>query len=202
MQRLTHRHRNCLYSPVTHGLLVFLMMLGVPAFGQRVKSVTVPDLRGRMVSFRVFSSPGLNNIAKADLAGNLILVNWERLLSYNPSPQLVQLVLAHEAGHLLQRDTSQQREQRADYFAGRTMRIEGYTSRDMDLVGQEMRRILGRGDATHPPSEQRVQITMRGYNSIAAPVQAQTQPVTTQATQTQNPTRSGGWRHFGQNSLR
>jgi hypothetical protein len=121
------------------------------------------------------------------------LVNWERLLSYNPSPQLVQLVLAHEAGHLLQRDTSAQREQRADYFAGRAMRIEGYTSRDMAQVREEMLRILGRGDATHPPAEQRVQITMRGFNSVVST------PV--RPTQTQTPTAAGGWRHFGQSPL-
>jgi hypothetical protein len=182
-------------------LFLLLMTLAAPAWGQRVKSITVPDLHGKLVTFSVWSSPAMDNIAKADLAYNVILVNWERLLRLNPSPQLVQVVLAHEAGHLLQRDTSAQREALADYFAGRAMRIEGYTSRDMAIVRGEMLRILGQGDATHPPAAERVQITMRGYNSVAAPVQsvarnnASIRPPNAVAD-------SGGWRHFGQNSLR
>lgn len=192
-------------------LILGLMAMSLPAWGQRVKSVTVPDLKGHMVTFPVYSSPGMNNVAKADIAGGLILVNWERLLGYTPSSQLVHLVLAHEAGHLLEQDYSAQREERADYFAGRAMRIEGYTTRDMALVRYDMLRILGRGDGTHPPAAQRVAITMRGYNSIANAGAGTLQAGNSRTNPTTNPSSggatgpydsTGGWRHFGQNSLR
>lgn len=178
-------------------LTLALIALAGMAWGQRVNSITVPSLDGRSsVTFPVYSVPGLNNIAKADIANGTILVNWQRLMRYQPSSQLVRLMLAHEAGHLLHRDLSAEREDRADYFAGRTMRIEGYTSRDMAIVRQDMLRILGRGDSTHAPSGERVRITMQGYNSIA------NRP----ARQTWNTSSTygggGGWRRFGPSSLR
>jgi hypothetical protein len=166
------------------------------AWGQRVSSITVPGLDGRQVTFPVYSVPGMNNIAKADIANGTILVNWQRLMRYQPSSQLIRLMLAHEAGHLLHQDLSAEREDRADYFAGRTLRIEGYTARDMAIVRQDMLRILGRGDSTHAPSAERVRITMQGYNSV----------VSRPARQTWNASSSygagGGWRRFGPNSLR
>ena len=170
--------------------IVFLLLMtcASAAWGQRVRSITVPDLKGKLVNLPVLSSPALNNIAKADLAGGMILVNWERLMALRPSSQLIQLVLAHEAGHLLQQDTSPSREKKADYFAGRAMRMEGYTSRDMEIVRVDMLRILGRGDASHPPAAERVDITMQGYNSIAA------RTLTTAS----SAVSSSGWRHFGQ----
>jgi hypothetical protein len=175
--------------------VLLLVSLAGSIWGQRVRSITVPDLRGKLVNLPVLSSPGLNNIAKADLAGGMILVNWERLLALRPSTQTIQLILAHEAGHLLQQDTSENRERKADYFAGRALRMEGYTYSDMEIVRRDMLRILGRGDSTHPPAAERVQITMQGYNSIQA--RPQTAIRAQAAASTQAPS-SGGWRHFGQ----
>ena len=186
-------------------LTLVLAAASLPLFSQRVSSVTVPDLNGRLVSFRVYSTPSLNNVAKADLINRRILINWDRLLRYDPSDQTIRLVLAHEAGHLVYQDLSAEREYKADYFAGRTMRIEGYTSRDMAVVRQDMLRILGRGDSTHPPAEERVRITMQGYNSVASRP-AQTLRASGPRTQTWNSSATsgggGGWRKFGQNSLR
>jgi hypothetical protein len=204
-----NRTFDCLLGSVTKIAVLLLMSLSVtsfssgasygsgvsyssPGWGQRVRSITVPDLRGTLVNLPVVSSPAMNNIAKADLADGVILVNWERFLALRPSAQTIQLVLAHEAGHLLQQDTSINREKRADYFAGRAMRMEGYTSRDMEIVRADMLRILGHGDATHPPAAERVEITMRGYNSIA------TRPQTTTSGGVSSGGSSGGWRHFGQ----
>lgn len=175
--------------------LVLTAVAAATAWGQRVSSITVPDARGRMVTFPVYSVPSLNNLAKADLTNRKILVNWQKLQRYQPSEQLVHLVLAHEAGHLLHQDLSEVREDRADYFAGRTMRLEGYTSRDMAIVREDMLRMLGRGDSTHAPAEQRVRITMQGYNSVASrPAQtlrAGSSPALAPSTS------NGGWRRFG-----
>ena len=177
-------------------LILTFSLMALAAWGQRVSSITVPGLDGRQVTFPVYSVPGMNNIAKADIANGTILVNWQRLMRYQPSSQLIRLMLAHEAGHLLHQDLSAEREDRADYFAGRTLRIEGYTARDMAIVRQDMLRILGRGDSTHAPSAERVRITMQGYNSV----------VSRPARQTWNASSSygagGGWRRFGPNSLR
>jgi len=78
------------------------------------------------------------------------------------------------------------------------MRIEGYTSRDMAIVRQDMLRILGRGDSTHAPSGERVRITMQGYNSVASRPARQTW----NASSNYNGGGGGGWRRFGPSSLR
>ena len=134
----------------------------------QVWSYTAIARSGNPVTFRVVANSKQKSHGVATYADNVIHVNWKKLREHNASPQFVQFVLAHEAGHLIMRDRGIGSESTADFYAGKMLRLAGFTADDMATLQRDMLRIYGGGDDKHPGNSQRVMVLMRGYNSTAS----------------------------------
>jgi hypothetical protein len=134
-----------------------LLALSALSAQVRVDMVRALSVNGSRVSIPVYMMPpnSIGDLARGGPGGILVdpSINQQNYEFY-------QYVLAHEAGHAVGITT----ETGADYYAGKLLRLEGFTPRQMNAVCWEMLRVLSPdGDATHPPSSVRVRIVMAGY---------------------------------------
>jgi hypothetical protein len=133
------------------------VLLGAAAANaqQIIGQVNALTLNGMPVSFPEVMTPGLGDLAKA--GNGVVLV--DPAISQTGF-EFQQYLLAHESGHLvgLPAETS------ADAYAGRLLKIAGFTPTQMQVVYSGMLQFLSPvGDATHPPSPARVEIVRSAY---------------------------------------
>ena len=125
------------------------------AAAQGVVQIMTPA--GNMVAVPVIVTPGLGDIARGG-NGRVLVDPYLMTLPF----EFQQLVFAHEGAHAI----GIMNEAQADYFAGVTLRIAGFTPNQMQTVFACMLQFLSpMGDGRHPPSRQRVGIVQAGYAS-------------------------------------
>ena len=138
-------------------ILLGLSLCAISANAQQVVgSVRAPAPNGLVVSVPVVMQSGLGDDARG----------WNGVVYVDPKVRQMpyefqQMLFAHEAYHAIWHSAS---ETDADAFAGRVLRIAGFSPAQMDAVLRQMIQFLSpTGDASHPPASTRVQIVRQAY---------------------------------------